>query len=648
MNSYHARNLINYTVDQIWQLPNTTIELIFEDETIQARGRQTIISWYMWELHRRYPQTPILSRHYMGNSSMGSKTHLNVLSNVMFDCFDTYKHEDEIYDIEVLSKIVYETVNWMYNDFNKRLSRYVTSISAVDVCEIMSHPKIAELNKLVRPNIETEEHTVDNTYRKIEKIIKDPNEFDKNPFARIARFGLVSMGQVVQCIGPRGYTTDIDSFIFRKPILTGFAEGMLTIEDLAKESRSASKSLIFQKGPMQDAEYLNRAIQLMAENVAHLNHGDCGSTETIPFCVKPGDIEDLLGIYYQSDQGLRRITEHDHHLVGKVIHIRNVFTCKDPDPHGICSVCFGDMALSIPKKTNIGHFSAVELQAKLSQSVLSVKHQDSSSNVEDIVLSDFEKRYIRKGSDPNVLFLSSSLKNADFSITLPSDCLRGIHDLMYIGDMVSAPITRISEFGEIQLTIKRNNEELVVVLNVSAGTRMSSFSKEALDYIKKKGWTINESGEITIDMSEWNIDQPIFTLPLKHYSMIDFMKSIEACLKGTTKKNEPGPHRSLLHYDEVSDALMAFQTLVSSKIHVNLSHLQVIILSTMVCSREGRNYYLPAAGEIGEFCRYQQLMFNRSLSATMAYERQEVAITDIRSYIITDRPNHPLDDVLLP
>lgn len=646
---YNARVLMGWNEEQIWELPNTDIDVEFDDGVFATRGRHTIISWYMWNIHRAYPRTPLLIEHHIGNGHMGSNTHLKVLSKVMFCCFDTHDHQNPIADIEILCKMVFENVNQMYNAFNRRLGAYVSTINAFDIVEILRHDLVAEANRRVKPNTETTEDTIDNTYRIIEKVLKDPTQLPNNRVARVARFGLVKMNQVLQCVGPIGYRTDIDSKIFPRPILTSFSQGMLTVEDVAKESRSAAKSLVFQKDPMKNAEYLNREIQLLAATVKNLHYVDCGSVETIPFLVKPGDIDDLLGIYYKVENGFERITDSHHHLVNRVIHIRSVFTCLHPDRYGVCAYCMGDISLSIPAYTNIGHFSGVQVQSKLSQAVLSVKHLDSSSDTEDIYLDALAAKYLRVGTDDkNALFLQPSA-TTNFSLIINADKVKGVHDLTYIEDTTNVPLTRISEFDLVDLLIPSNDgTDVVVTLNVSAGTRFASFSKDMLDHIKRKGWTISSDGNIVIDMSGWNIHNALFVLPFKHYNMVDYMGCVKACYKGTTKKNEPGLHRSLIHYDTISEALMAFHTLISSKIRVNLSHLQVLILATMANNPEEKDYYPPLAGNMGKICTYRKIMTNRSMAAAMAHQGQLDVMLDPDSYLISNRPSHPLDDILLP
>lgn len=640
---HSARQIANLSVEDVWRLPDGPMVLVFDDGTrVETTSRHTIVSWYVWEFHREYPKTPLLPRHHL-KGFLKSRTHLDLLGKAQFDCIHAYP-EFTVTDISRLNKLDYVITNQLYIVL-KGLERYVTSISARSFVELMDHPAIAEANANVKPN------TIDSVYTTIKRVIYEDSSVASNPVVRAARQGVVSIGQVLQCIGPRGNATDIDSRVFPQPILTGFVEGMRNLEDQMKESRSASKALMFSKKPMQDSEYMNRSLQLSAQPLMNLHPGDCGSTQLIPFQVRPGDIDSLLGIWYEKEKGkLECITEAHHYLVGKTIYIRNVFHCLHPDPVGICSKCFGEIWLSVPELTNIGHFSSTELQAEVGQRLLSTKHEDTSADVEEIVLTQYDLPYIGKGNSSNTLMFNPNMVGKDFLLIIPEEAAQCLHDVSYVDDIHTLVPTRITEIAEIQLIIRGGRTETDVNLNVSCGTRRSSFTHAMLEYIKKIGWSKTETGDYVIEMKEWTNREPFLELPMKHYSMVEFQKALESFIKGSASKTEKEFVKSLASYgDNVAGGLAAFHDLVSSKIPgLSLSHLQVVALSTMVESVERRDFWIPRAGSVGVFNTHRSNMTNRSLSAMMAYQDQAPTMLSLKAYLIKDRPPHPLDPVLIP
>jgi hypothetical protein len=125
--------------------------------------------------------------------------------------------------------------------------------------------------------------------------------------------------------------------------------------------------------------------------------------------------------------------------------------------------------------------------------------------------------------------------------------------------------------------------------------------------------------------------------------MPEYMKSIETFIK-----SKPSPKLPMIvECPTPSAALMAFHDLVSVKLNINISHLQVVVLTTMVGSVERNDYNLPIDRSRGTFVSHTALMENRSLAAFMAFQDQPQGIFGVRSYIHTHRPPHILDNLLL-
>ena len=102
--------------------------------------------------------------------------------------------------------------------------------------------------------------SIDECYGVIDKVLMKDSILSNNNLARAARGRFVRMGQIVQCVGPRGYATDIDSYIFKEPILQGFAYGITDLRGSMQESRSAAKAIFWQGDPMAESEYFNRQL----------------------------------------------------------------------------------------------------------------------------------------------------------------------------------------------------------------------------------------------------------------------------------------------------------------------------------------------------------------------------------------------------
>lgn len=647
-----ARDLAALSVEEIWNLADGKYEVAFDDGKVMTHGRDIIFSWYIWGFHRQYKHTPLLTSHLLTDERVGTGSHIDLLTAALWDTYDAYVAKGEVKEentqsfIDNLSRLSYEITSQMYNDFTRNLEAYVTSISAFDFLDVIDHPEVSEAIRTVKPNYATTTHTVDHAYARVKKILMDPTQLPNNGVAKAARSGLVSLGQILQCVAVRGYTTDIDSNIFPEPILRGFFPGLRSLEDMMKESRSAAKALFFQKDPMRKSEYFNRNIQLSAATLSDLHIGDCGSDHYIDFSVRPGDLNPgVVGMYHLNEKGkLEVITERHKHLIGKTIKIRSVFGCKHPNPYGICSTCFGDLALSVPAGTNIGHFSAAVVQSEVGQRILSTKHEDASSTVETHPLDNYTAKFLTLNADTNQLTFNKTVKADKVELIISAEDARNLYDVTFVDNVSRLVTTRITEVEEAQIVMKKGGKESLAVVRVANGPRLASMTHELLEHARSKGWEMNENGDYVIDITDWDHTKPAFELPMKHHSMLDYMKVIEQVIKGTGDRNGI---KTLPDYEDVSEALAAFYDLVTSKMEVSLSHLQVVALSTMARDMEHDDFRLPKPGYTGKFSSYKLNMMMRSLSAMMAFQRQGPTIQSVRSYNVKVRPKHPLDPLLM-
>lgn len=644
---YHARQLAQLTTDEVWNLPDLEhMRLIFDDGVLETSMRETIFSRYTWEIHVLYPQTPFKTSHHIGKRRLGSKTHIDLLSEIVWDCRDAYEQNGVIVDMEQLSEMSYQISNRLYNDMTLRLEEYVATISALDFIDVLDHPGVDAANLGLARHPHPREADITLANDAIKRILFDGAELATNAVAKTVRAGLVSDGQAIQCVGSRGHGSDIDKFIFDHAIVPGFAQGITLLRDHMVESRSASVAALNAKDPMQKSEYMNRNIQLSTATLRNLHHTDCGSRDYVPMTITNKDmLRDVRGMYYLDEEtGVERPVRRDTKgLLGKTVKFRSVFTCKHYDRNGFCARCFGELAQSIPAGSNIGHVSAAQLQGPVGQLLLSTKHLLASAKAEPIVISDHDLNYITTGKGENIIYLVPQLAKRRYSLVIAESEAPNLSDINSVPNPDMLIPSRLSELSMIMLVFHDAPESLPVLVEVSTGARRASLSREFLRYVKQQGWSINDNGHYVIGMGEWRHDQPFVELPVKHFSSVDYMLAIASFIKGGDK----GQGRSIMKYEHTSAALQAFNDLVSMKLQVPLPYLQAIILSTLVQSRMERDYNLPMPREIGQPAHYQMQMKLRSLSAAMAYQGQFEIMTNPESYLITDRPPHPLDDLLM-
>lgn len=648
---HNARDIWNLPKSDIWSLPDGEMILVFDDgEEVTCTNSTTILSWYFGAFHRQYPKMPLLSRHHVKDKQIKKGTETEIQSIILTDCKRTLGNEVNHEDLMLLA---FKIQNEIFNDLTTNIRSHVSTITILDFVDVVRHPEIEAANRSVKPT----QFSIDQTYDKIWSVLTRPGELLGNTVARMAKSGLVSKGQILQCVGPRGFLTDIDSHIFRKPVLTGYVEGISTLYDSMIESRSASKALMFAKDPVAESEYFNREMQLVASTLTRLHRVDCGSKEYILFKVRSGDLDMIAGKYHYDNGKLYEITPNDRHLIGKIIKIRSVLKCHHPDPYGVCEVCFGALSDSIPDNTNLGHASVTVMCEKISQNVLSTKHLDGSSKVDDFIIGEFDSKYIRSGSDIGVdeldsntfIKLAERLAGKKVYLTLAEQQASNLSDIDY-SDVNKLSPSNVTELTEVQIGVEDDAGQFIetVTIPVSMGARRSWLTHDALKYIKKKGFRLSDRGNYVIDLSEWDNTLPLFQLPLKHTDMVQYMKTIKSFIMAAGEPSRGKLQKTLRDFPTVDRGLTEFYALISSKLKVNIAHLEAIILSAMIRSEVNKDHRLPRPIHEGELGSYRKNMEMRSMGTSMAYERQSKRLTDIRSFLYKRRPDSPFDNLLAP
>ena len=641
---YNIRELCRFSNDELWAIPDGLVEVIYDNGTVTTTTRRMLYTTILLRhFYNKWPQVRTSTTHDLGRRRIKKMTHADVMTAPFWDVFDTYQGTPTPVDAEQLCEAAYDATNDLYNVLTYRCEAYVRTISILDFMDVIGHPRIKEAQSQIRPT----EASLEEVGTVITQTLRDPKELRGNRIAEVVRNGLVDVNQVLQCVGPRGYTTDIDSHIFREPILVGFAHGFSRFYDSLIDSRLAAKAQSFTGPPLQMTEYFNRQLQLLAHSLERLHDEDCGSQQYISWRVRAKDLEHLDGQYYRTPDGLARIRSTDHHLVDQLIEMRNVIYCQHPDSQGKCIYCYGELGRSIPKWTNIGHVASTHVGEKISQSVLAIKHVETSSSVGLIEFTEFERRYLKVGTNPNNLMLADRLQNATrIEIVIRAREAPHIADVKIVDDVDALMPGFVSELSEVLIRVERNGKVDQAPISVYVDNRPASLSKPVLHRIREQGWQVTDSSTYVIDLTGWDMAKPVFEMPRRHENMLDYAMSIRDFLCAA-KRKKGGPE-TLRDIRNVEQALKEFYQRVTRRLRVNIVHLSVLIAATMVRSRSHRDYRLPLAGNAVEFGEFTATMYLRSMSAAMAYQGQKQVLDRPMLYMVRNRPSHPLDALLVP
>lgn len=650
MNVYNARDLLNLPYDQLWTLPSEWHKIIFDDGTeIITYDRITKISVLLWYPLKAHPTAPIVSDYHLGHTRVTSKSLVSYLNKVIWGI---HEHSGETVCPESLAKLAIEGKNWLYNETTVKLSRYVATLSMFDIADVYNHPLVRKANT----NVEESTYGIEQvSYKMIEEAFNDTTQFRGNSIIEGYRSGTQKLEQLLQAFGPRGYPTDINSDIFPHPVTVGYIDGIWDLYGSMVESRSGTKALLYNKELLRVTEYFNRKSQLVAQYVQRLHPGDCHTPHLVDFPVLASTLKTLKGKYYlRADGVLDWLRGVETHLIGTKIKMRSVLGCTNPDPSGVCSICYGRLSYSIPKGTNIGQVSAVVMGDKITSSVLSTKHTDATSAVEQYKITGTELNYLRTGNVAETLYLKKALVNQGYRLIVKRAEAQNLADVLMISDLSAYPATSASNLNQIGMIRTVEGVDQGDILSVSLYNRKASLSTEMLQHIKRVGWEPDSRDNIMVDLQGFDFDLPFLTLPYKHVNMYEVMKRIQSFLHsgdnsdGTKLSSDKVGFTSktyLKNYKDPVDALAATVSLLNEKIRLNVVHCEVLVYAMMIRSAANKDYRLPVPGIFGTFEKYNKLMMNRSLAGAMSFEKQHEPLNNPTSFLRSGqvRNDHPYD-----
>jgi len=646
----HVQELLYLSRNVIFDRFNEVIEFPLEfdnGEIITVDGRSTIMSSIYWEYHRQF-NIPLLPNHHMQNNIFGNAIHKELLSSCLWAVFDKGGSRNQ--NLDYLNRIAMKIVNDVFAFISVDLEEYVTTISAEDYVEIFTHPEVEKSRMALRAS--PHKAQVERCYEEVSKVIMSCPTLKDNAVAISCRAKLISIGQVLQAVATRGYTTDYDSHIFRKPVIPGYSEGLIKLRESAQEGRSGTKALKSTEDPLRKTEYFGRKIRLLLHTVKGLVPGDCGSTVYIEFHVTAKSLNNLRGKYCLSKDGktLREITGDCKDLIGTMVKLRSPGGCKHRHEYNVCEVCTGTLSYSVPSQqyynypTLLGSFSSIAICSFVSQKVMGVKHEDGSSTAEHLTIPESASAFIRlKASSEGHILLNSDLKHSGYRLIV------GAESIKYLDDINSPEVDNITTLATSTLaTMKQikfertnsNGNTDIEIVNTSVGPRLASFSYPFLEYLKTHGWEIDGRGNYVIDLTHWKYAKTFLVMPQRHMNMLEYQKSIADFIEKKGRGN-------IMGCTTYAEALRKLYDIVNCKANVNIMHLEMLLLACIADNPLGGSSNCPVAGvEHEKFNVHKRNVFDRSLSATYAFERLGEFVASPSSFNNTNRPDHPFDSIM--
>ena len=665
MLGFVAEELLKYTKEELAEVLTGQFALEFSDGVIQTNADETIYTLNLWEFIRMHPIPLKKAYHvadYMSRKMLGKNSHMEIVNNMIWDAYEIYREGDAIDKalIDRLTYDAYETANLHYNDLVVRYSTRLMPVSFLDIAELFDVEEVDEILSKTKPN----ERSILATNRALDKLFKTSTnpKIARNRYVMMARAGLVKMNQLVQQFGPSGYIEDINTDIFPVPLMSNYTDGHRSLYDNEVESRKATQAHNATKAELEDAVYQSRGQGFVNSAVARINPGDCHTNEYLIHRLQDTKDNGLLksDVFLMQGKHVALVSKPDEwfeltadrvDLIGELVYIRTITHCADHDPNGVCEKCYGAMALTLPERTNPGALTTQNLYAYIIQRQLSKKHYLGNSVVQKVQIFGDDQKFLRVGEDGISYYLVENPEVTKMKLVISGKDGKNITDVLHLDNVETVNIARITEVGSITLKMdklmKMGKGSAVIGDKRSfiLGTkkRLASFSHAFLAHVKKMYWEVDANNNFVVDMTGWDFNQPLAHVPKRNASLIDFSDAYKDHLDSTVKLAEQRAVRT-----DPDEFLMETYKLVNEEMEVNFSQIETVVYGAMIRSMEENDYALPKPWSKKGIGVLSTTMAMRSLAAPMAYEQQLAIFNNLKSFVVTNRLDHPYDAVFMP
>lgn len=684
MEAVPAREFLRFSFEEIDQTCHCSVNVLFEDGVMTLTPNEIKFNRIIWDVFHVLQDIPIkkkhsISFHYVSGIFTGG-CFLKTLESIYSDVLDVYCRPN--YKREILNDYLFEKFQDIYNEvYNKIACRhleYCTSVDALDFLEIQFKDEV--INALKKLNKEKSDDNIHNAYKVLDKVIKtDPSLVDN-----IVRKGYISGNfkpdQIKQILGPRGFVTELNSELFQEPVCSPLALGLRSNYEVAVESRTAAKALHVSHQSIEQSEYLARTFQLVTMRMQRLVDGDCGSTEYLHWYLDPdpvigkNELDYLVGKYYLDEETntLKAIKITDKHLLGKTLKLRSPLHCKHPDSKCVCLACLGEIGYGIPYSTNLGHLATVEFTERMTQAILSYKHQTASSKSIDFELATAEAKYLVKtptdGLGLNIKGYNTKKYNYELIIRQGSAIgLSGLNKHTRVESLVTSKITRIDDLI-LRITDKNGNvqyEPLQIAFSKNVmkkkktsynskvfGHFTTTFLRYAICGVNDEPVLSLETGtdQYIINLNPW-INDPklhkefpeIIEYPKLEYSFLQLTKEVKGSISTKGMTESIGENEN-----SIEAFIQNMFNLLNYKLNVNLALIEVVCCAFIVKekSKDGGDAHV-GRGYSNVVASINEIINNISLGASYAFERHKTSILTPATFE-DNNVNHILDVLLMP
>lgn len=648
------------------RLLKSNLSIRFEDNVVveNANFKHIILFRYLMDFVNEVPRFTITREMFIDKhltqGYFNDDTYKSIYS-LVFKQFveEVVKPNNNVGLIPSLLRSFQKTINLLIRELVHEIGDYVIGVEIQDVLKVQFQKEL--LGAIVKVNQEPNQFNIEKTYEALDYVVKNklPND-DKIRLIYLSK--MVSISQLQQLFGSRGYLTEIDSKIFAIPMTNSFTLGFKNIYEMAIESRAGAKALFLSSKAIQDSEYMARELQLVTMVVENLEFTDCGNTEYIEYYVKPkevdqlgnvnykGDLKNLIGKrFFNEETGKEEIITKDHKwLEGKVIKLRSILTCKLIDKKKVCSACLGELSYAVHNHQNIGHLFTINVTTPISQSIISTKHLTKSASTSQITLNDNASKWFTV-KDKNKLYFYSKYfgrKTKRIRLHIPQEEMFGLKEVITNRNVLDINLSKASRLNEIVIEeLSENRDSKLEVVPLKFGNKYPYFTTYFWQYVIKHGYEVDDYDNYLVDLKDWNVKHPIIM-----YDKIEFdFSALSKEFKRLIRKRQYYKKDGKLYSEFTPKVLLEkLFDLVNKKLDINIALLEVIVYAFTAYDITNENYDLGRNSPNNDLIGLKYAIDYRSCGGSYGWSKFQGKIVDPVLHFRKHKPDHPLDVLLRP
>lgn len=655
MRTFAAKPLIHLDQDHWPCEPLERWLCEFEDGvTLEVTTPRIGLTSLLWGIYHDYPKLPIRSTHYLGNGPVPSKLIEKTMSVMYEDIVTIYRGKG--FNKERVWRTLQYAANNVFNQSVKRYKPYMRSVNSFDYHDLFNHPRMVEIRAKMQPNA----LSIEKAHKEASDFLLSDESLKNHPVISDAKTDIAKMESLLQILVCRGFNTDIDDYIWQKPIMGNYYEGINDPAEAVMDSTLASKAYIYQGAPLEKVEYGNRKLQFSGARVDLLIENDCGSQTYADIQVTPNRSKGLVGMHYldvKTDKLMVFTKETGKALDGVMLKFRVPLYCGYRDKQCVCTTCYGTLSDNIPYGFNIGIIATVNTQSEVSQRVLKVKHVESLTNHEPLIISVAEKKFIMNDKLSTRLRLNPWVAQNKVKLLIRSEAKDKIINgsrlpVIRKGDLdPGISMARHTQFREIMFEVPLESGKTDRLrVNVSKGSMSSYLTSDFLRWFIDQDIQIDSDGFYRIDVSTWDFEKPFLELPAKHLSMKDFSAETEVFIRSSSDSSAKhlGKLRQLAHYKNLTEGMVDLYDLITTRVDVHMTHVSVVCLSMLVEVGVKNNVNTPALDRPAMYAKYSRILSEGSFTPLAAYQGAQHELSKMEQYLNTNRNPHLMDPLWMP